>query len=298
MSFNPPADLAILLGDVYGDGTFTNFNMYKEDGFQFGQGVFYLNSNGSNFWPMSNARLSQFDGTGTTACAGAWDSGSRHMTRWECAIPWTSLDASNGVDSITNCSLAGLIVSSSVNTNNVDRYISGKYVGLPTTSGAKDEYGSFGYNFVNLNGLPVERPETYVHDVPVSWIRGMFGDAYGMTMTSDFDDDGSLDREGTAGTDPRTVSCLEMYGGADRPGRIPAALEQRAGSTYTLFRKQSPVGGFSEMYEHLGAGKRLRQPGNVEMRFACGPRLAVLDRPACFGIVVSVIERRPRCRTM
>lgn len=179
------------------------------------------------------------------------------MTRWECAIPWSSLNASNGVDSITNCSLSGLIVSSSVNTNSVDRYISGKYVGLPTTSGAEDEYGSFGYNFVNLNGLPVERPETYLYEVPVSWIRGTFGDSYTMTATSDFDDDLVPDREEYfAGTDPRDyVSCLEVYcessGGA--PGFV-LRWSSVLGRKYTLYRGTNLITqAFSEITNNVSA---------------------------------------------
>jgi hypothetical protein len=179
------------------------------------------------------------------------------MTRWECAIPWTSLNASNGVDSITNCSLSGLIVSSSVNTNNVDRYISGKYVGLSTTSGSKDQYGSFGYNFVNLNGLPVDRPETYLYQVPVSWIRDMFGDSYTMTATSDFDDDGVPDRdEYFAGTDPRDyMSCLEVY--CDSTGGTPGFVlrwSSVSGRKYNLYRGTNLFsGGYAEIESNVGA---------------------------------------------
>ena len=256
VAFNPPADIAILLGDVYGDGTSTNFNMYKTNGFQFGQGVFRLDSNTSNFWPMSNARLSQFDGAGTTACTSTWDSGSRHMTRWEGAIPWLSLDAAIGIDSITNCNLSGLIVSSGV-SNGVDRYISGKYVGLLTTSGAKDEYGSFGYNFVSLNGLPVERPETYLYEVPVSWIRSTFGDGYTMTGTSDFDNDLVPDREEYfAGTDPRDyMSCLEVY--CEPTGGEPGFVLRWSsvlGRKYTLYRGTNLITqAFSETSNNITA---------------------------------------------
>ena len=239
VGFNPAADVAILLGDVYGDGTFTNFNMYQPSGFQFGQGVYYLNSAGSNFWPMTNVKLAQFDGSGTNACTSTWDSGSRRMTRWECAIPWENLNATNGIDSITNCYISGLIVSSGVNTNNVDRYTSGKYLGLLTTSGSLDQYGSFGYNFVYLNGLPVAKPEAYLHDVPPSWIRSKFGESYGMTMTSDFDEDGAPDRdEYFAGTDPRDyISCLELFDmQAGGTTSFVVRWTSVAGRKYTLYR--------------------------------------------------------------
>jgi hypothetical protein len=211
VAFTPAADIAILLGDVYGDGTFTNFNMYEPSGFQFGQGVFYLQSAFSNFYPFTAARLSQFDGTGTNACASNWDSGSRLMTRWECALPWASINAPAGIQSISNCAISGLILSSSTNGN--DRYISGKYLGLPTTSGTLDEYGSFGFNFVILNGIPVSAPsgDFNTNDIPDEWERYYFGQDYVPTRDSDFDGDGFLDTEEyLAGTNPKDlVSLLE-----------------------------------------------------------------------------------------
>ena len=262
VAFNPPADIAILLGDVYGDGTFTNFNMYAPAGFQFGQGVYYLNSAGSNFWPMANARLAQFDGIGMTPCASVWDSESRQMTRWECAIPWVSLNASNGIDSITNCSLSGLIVSSGLNTNNVDRYISGKYLGLTTSSGTKSG-DNFGFNFVNLNGLPVEGPDTYYLGVPLSWIRSTFGDAYNLSEKSDFDGDGAPDRsEYFAGTDPRDyVSCLEVYcDSVGGPSSFVVRWSSVSGRKYTLYRGTNLM---SEAFEEIKNNISGTPPENV-----------------------------------
>jgi hypothetical protein len=159
--------------------------------------------------------------------------------------------------------LSGLIVSSSVNTNNVDRYISGKYLGLPTTSGATDQYGSFSYNFVNLNGMPVEKAESYLYDVPVSWIRNTFGDSYSLTLTSDFDDDGAPDRdEYFAGTDPRDyVSCLEVY--CDSTGGTPAFVVRWSsvfGRKYTLFRGTNLV---SQAFDELTNNVSGTPPENV-----------------------------------
>lgn len=207
-AFFQPVDIAILLGDVWGDGTFTNFNL--GNGSPFGQGVFYLNAGSGNFWPMGDALLSQFDGVGTTACTSTWDSSSRQMTRWECAIPWASVNAPAGIDSITNCTLSGVIVSDTVSGD--DRYLSAKYLGLPTSSGTLDEYGSVGLNFLVLNGLPVEKPESYLHGVPMSWINEVFGSGYDFTETSDFDDDGMTDRdEYLAGTNAKDyLSSFEL----------------------------------------------------------------------------------------
>ncbi len=268
VAFNPPADIAILLGDVYGDGTYTNFDMYSA-GFQFGQGVYYLNSAGSNFWPLSAAQLAQFDGAGTVACTSTWDSGSRLMTRWKCAIPWGSLNASNGVDSVTNCSVSGLIVSSGVQTN--DRYISSAYLGLSTTSATKDEYGNFGFNFVNLNGLPVDRPETYLYNVPVSWIRSVFGDSYDLTMVSDFDGDGRVDRdEYLAGTDPRDyLSHFTMQHMVESGGGIVLRWASVAGRTYSIERATNLLeeGGFTNFLGEVDA----TPPQNVYSNDQPGP---------------------------
>ena len=66
VSFTRPVDFAIVMGDEYGDGTFTNFNL--GNGYDFGQGVYYLSGSGS-FSPMPGIRLTQFDGTGTTPIA-------------------------------------------------------------------------------------------------------------------------------------------------------------------------------------------------------------------------------------
>ncbi|MFH0879002.1 MAG: hypothetical protein V2A34_04770, partial [Lentisphaerota bacterium] len=213
VAFYPQMDLAIVLGDVWGDGTFTNFNLGGDITMPFGQGVFYLSASSSNFWPLNEARLSQFDGTGTNACASAWDSGSRLTTRWECSIPWANLNAPQGVESISNAYIAGLIVSSSVSNN--DRYISGKFLGDTSTSGTKDEWGSYGYNFVILNGMRLERPsgDFNGNGIPDEWERFYFGDWYVPTSNSDFDQDGTSDlKEYVASTDPKDfVSCFEAF---------------------------------------------------------------------------------------
>ncbi len=237
VAFFPAVDIAIILGDVWGDGTFTNFNLGGDVGMPFGQGVFYLQAGLSNFWPMADARLSQFDGTGTTACASEWDSGSRWMTRWECSIPWGNLNAA-GVHSISNAYISGLMVSSSVSTN--DRYISGKFLGDPSTSGAKDEWGNFGYNFVILNGMKIGNPSgDYDHDGMLDeWEVYHFGNTTVANATSDFDGDGVPDHdEYIAGTDPKSFwSCFEAYAPDPLlPQGIPLRWSSVSGKRYDIF---------------------------------------------------------------
>ena len=40
VGFSPAVNVAILVGDIYGDGTQTNFGLYHAEGPDFGQGVF------------------------------------------------------------------------------------------------------------------------------------------------------------------------------------------------------------------------------------------------------------------
>ncbi|OGV40609.1 MAG: hypothetical protein A2X46_19115 [Lentisphaerae bacterium GWF2_57_35] len=213
VAFSPAMDLAIILGDVWGDGTATNFDLNADPSMPFGQGVFKLNVSHHTFDPLYEARVSQFDGAGANACVGNYDSGDRLMTRWECRIPWSELEAPNGIDSITNVYIAGLFVSSGVVTNK--RYVSGKFFGDSSTSGAKDEYGSFGYSSVILNGMAVGKPAgDFDHDgMPDEWETYRFGDTATAGEDSDFDQDGFSDRdEYLASTDPKSFwSCFEAH---------------------------------------------------------------------------------------
>jgi len=147
VSLTQPMDIAILLGDEYGDGNWPDFELGS--GSAFGQGVFYLGD--SSFVAVPGVNLSQFDGTGSTATTSADDDSNRLTDRWEVSIPWSNLNATSFA-SISNCHLAGLIVSDGVMEN--DRYISGNYLGS-SASGTRDEHGNFAYNFVTLDALEV-----------------------------------------------------------------------------------------------------------------------------------------------
>ena len=58
LAFTSPMDLAIVLGDEYGDGTFPSFGLGS--GYDFGQGVFAFAA--TSFVEVAGAQLSQFDG--------------------------------------------------------------------------------------------------------------------------------------------------------------------------------------------------------------------------------------------
>ena len=200
LNLAPGANVAILLGDVWGDGTFTNFGMYAA-GFPFGQGVFATPCGGSAFVPVAGARLSQFGGYGPD---------NRLAANWECSIPLATFGVADAA-ALTNLYLSGLMVTKDTDpaagkTNN--RFISGKYLGAGATLGngeQPDEWGNFAFSYVDLAGTKVDPPEvsTETLGVPNSWIEEHLPHEHGFTGNSDYDHDGIPDRhEYFAGMDP------------------------------------------------------------------------------------------------
>ena len=148
VAFSPAADVAILIGDEWGDGTYTNFNI--ESGYNMGQGVFYLNS---VFTPVAGAVLSQFDGSDATPTGSTDADGNRQTDRWEARIPLASLNASSAT-ALGNLHISGLILSDAISGN--DRYLSGNILGAGFyCSAGLNEYRNFGFNFLTLTGQPV-----------------------------------------------------------------------------------------------------------------------------------------------
>ena len=160
--FERPMDIAILLGDEYGDGNYTNFNLGS--GYDFGQGVYYLGGTGS-FVGVPGIRISQFDGTGTNATLTTNDDGDQLTDRWQVSIPWSALGTSN-IAGVSTCVVAGILVNQAV--QGTDRYTSGRYLGEYAdayfagnhTLGYRDNYNNFGYNFVTLRGARARLPGT------------------------------------------------------------------------------------------------------------------------------------------
>lgn len=204
-AYQPAISMAILLGDVYGDGTFTNFEMYGSGGFNFGQGIFATPSGGTAFSAVPGAKLSQFGGYGP---------GNRLAANWESAIPLSALGVTNAA-SLTNLYLSGLMVTGS--TSNDNRFISGKYLGAGATLGngeQPDAFGNFAFSFVNLAGFKVI-PPTLGDDlgVPESWITNNLPHSHHMTPESDYDNDGQPDRtEYFAGLNPTNADALHIVG--------------------------------------------------------------------------------------
>jgi glycosidase len=208
-AFQPGVSAAILLGDVYGDGTYTNFDMYTNavGVFDFGQGVFGTPAGGTTFAGLPGARLSQFGGYGPA---------NRLAANWECAIPLATFGVTNAVQ-LTNMYLSGLMVTKDTDpTNSNNRFISGKYLGDSATLGngeQPDEFGNFAYSFVNLGGTKVLPPQSANADlgVPDSWVDDYLGTNYAMTTNSNHDGDKHSDRnEYFAGLDPMTNDDLDI----------------------------------------------------------------------------------------
>ncbi len=238
----PGMDIAIVMGDEYGDGTYSNFNL--GNGYNFGQGVYYLSGSGS-FVPVAGAKLSQYDGTGTVATASADADGNRLTDRWECSIPWAYLGAS-GIGSITSCYVCGVFGSDTVSGN--DRYLSANILGTSTTVNL-DQYGNYGTtNFVNLFGLQVQlpSPDSDNDGIMDSWERRYFSSLSILSTYADWDSDGSSDlHEYFAGTNPKDLlSCFEASLAAAAPGAgYIVTWSSESNKVYDLYRTTNLVDG-------------------------------------------------------
>jgi hypothetical protein len=252
--FAKPMDLAIVLGNEWGDGLYTNFNM--GDGYNMGQGTYYLSTGSSSFWPMAGATLDQFDGTGTTATATTDDDSDYLTDRWECSIPWNSLGAStNGINAITNCRVAGLIISSSTNGN--DRYISGNYLGVTASPFTN---GNYGFNMIYLTPIEVGMPsaDSDGDGIPDSWERQYFSSLSIMAANYDYDGDGARDRdEYLAGTNPKDAqSCFSATGVSNDSGvvdRFVIRWQSISSKTYELFKSTNLMTGFDPLTSGIPA---------------------------------------------
>jgi glycosidase len=221
-AYQPAINCAILLGDVWGDGTYTNFEMYGSGGYNFGQGIFATRSGGTAFATVPGSKLSQFGGYGM---------GNRLAANWEAAIPLSAFGVTNAA-SLTNLYLSGLMVTAS--TSNDNRFISGKYLGASATLGngeQPDAFGNFAFSFVNLAGLKVI-PPTLGEDlgVPESWITNNLPHGHHLTSDSDYDNDGHSDRteyfSGLNPTNSDALHIMSMSGGR-------AYLNKHGGQTVT-----------------------------------------------------------------
>ena len=205
--FDPGINVAILLGDEYGDGNFMHFNL--ESGYDFGQGAFYTDTSVNRFTPVPGVILTQFDGSSNTPTASTDDDGNRQTDRWEIAIPWSSLNAPLGAASLGSLRISGLIASDGVSGS--DRYLSANFLGRQIT-GSRD--GNYGFTLVTLTGEPVGLPGTDsdLDTMPDVWEhQHLLNAGTPDDANTDGDHDGLNNREEyIADTDPSNPSsCLE-----------------------------------------------------------------------------------------
>jgi len=237
VGFTEPMDIAVILGDEYADrATYTNFTY---GGYDFGQGVWYLATNNAVFYSMANAQLSQFDGTGTTACITDDDDGNRQTDRWELALPWASLDAT-GVDDIHHILVAGIIGSDSVTNHN--RYLSSTYIG-EKAFGEYDAFGNYGSSFVNLRPVRVVlgHEDDDMDGLPNRWEHRNFGSVRGPGKLDDDDTDG-MDNwsEYLSGTEPTNAFSLFQVESAVHAGSgNMLTWENKADRIYSVYRSLS-----------------------------------------------------------
>ncbi len=232
--FTEPMDLAILLGDAYGDGpAYTNFDLGGPGGYNFGQGIWYLGTNWGEFVTMADAKLSQFHGEGTTPCATGGSSTNRRTRRWEAALPWGAMNAA-GPESVSNLFICGVIASSSVQTN--DRYLSRTYLG-DRAWGLRDGYGQYGFNTIYLRPQRVNllHADLLGDGISNAWRQDYFGTPDGPPAGEDSDGDGFDNRsEEIAGTHPRDGDsrfAAEWAANGMRWGLAPGRLYDVEGTT-------------------------------------------------------------------
>ena len=195
--FTEPMDLAIVLGDQYGDKTsYTNFTFAGHD---FGQGIYYLATNTDQFTPLpaaDGARLSQFADPPATA--------TRPTTVWEAALPLACLGA--GGKPPEQLFLAGVIVSDATAGN--DRYLSRSVLADRAWS-TPDEWGNTGTNTVVLRPIRIALPAAeYLGDGIANAFRVKhYGTPDAPAADEDTDGDGMTTLgEYVAGTDPTDPS--------------------------------------------------------------------------------------------
>lgn len=195
--FAEPMDLAIVLGDQYGDKTsYTNFTYAGHD---FGQGIYYLSTNPDHFTPVpaaAGARLSQY----ADPLPPAGTTGNRPATVWEAALPLAALGAADAPPE--HLFLCGVIVSATTAGDN--RYLSRSVLADRAWS-TPDGWGNTGTNTLILRPIRVALPAGHHlgDPIPNAYRVEHYGTPDAPTADSDTDGDGMpLLAEYVAGTDP------------------------------------------------------------------------------------------------
>lgn len=235
VAFTEPMDLAIVLGDEWGDGNYTNFNLASGD--NYGQGVYYLSD--FSFVPVPGITLSQFDGVGTNATGAVNADGNQSMDRWEARIPWSALNAPSGIGSVTQVFLCGVIASDGVNGN--DRFLSANYMAAGASSPTGlDISGNYGFGFLTLAPYAVNVTDGDFDGVPDAVEVQHYG---GVTnaASSDTDGDGmTMIEEYIAGTSPASSASVLRARSIGSDPTVGVGFQTVSGRIYELHRAAGP----------------------------------------------------------
>jgi hypothetical protein len=239
LRFNPGIDLAIVVGDEYGDTNAASFNLGS--GEDVGQGVFHVYP--ASFAVVTNARVSQFDGTGTTPTASADDDADRVTDRWEVSIPWSALGATDSAG-VTSLYVSGVIMTS---TNGNSRYLSSNFIGTNATRSGRGDYsGNFAYATVTVFGVQLVLPS---RDSDGDGMPNGFELGYGLNPTNASDAASDGDGDGQNNTDEYVGGTIPndgtSYFDVDRTVFSPARIQFDAltGRVYDVFFKTNLTDG-------------------------------------------------------
>jgi len=280
IAFTTPMDLAILLGDEHGD--ITENAAPLGNGFPFGQGAFYLSRVASNFTQVAGARISQFDGVGTTPTSTTNDDGDRVTDRWEVCIPWASL-AVTRLDQLTSLHIGGVIASDG--ESGFDRYLSGNYLGAAASGDQPlDAFNNFRFGFVTLTPVEVclDGTATDGDQMEDLWeVRHGLNAVDPVDAEQDLDGDGFLNLfERVAGTDPtngdahlRVESIHRLPG-----GKTVIEWPSEFGKRYDLYRTSDLISG---PFEPVASGLVATPPMNTT-----GDTPAAGEVPYYYSVVV------------
>jgi hypothetical protein len=259
VSFSEPMDLAIVLGDEYGDAAdYYNFTYPAPTWYDFGQGIYYIGTNSSSFVAVSGARLSQFDGSDSVAVTNTDQDLNRQTDRWEASLPWSSLNATGGIDTLNSFYVAGVIASASTNGN--DRYLSATYVGQ-RTYGARHTHGNFGYDVLSLAPCKVllEHGDCDNDSMPNLWEHQHFGTAAGPDAATDSDNDFMNNgEEYIANTQPTNAASVFTLSSGESSsfasGQIILSWEAQPDCRYDLHRSTNHLYEFTPIVTNLTTG--------------------------------------------
>jgi serine protease len=229
VQFTRPMDIALVLGDEWGDFNYPIFGLGSGD--DFGQGIYVLGA--TSFVEVADMSLAQFGGTGAEPVTQTAPDPDRMTDRWEAFLPWSALNASNGVHSVTSLVVAGVFGSNGEIPPN--RYLSANVMARSAEMpDGFDEFGNVGFGFLILEPLDVDLSDLDDDGLPDDWEESWFGSVTNSSGGGDQDSDGQTDREEwTAGTEPDNSNSVFKAAGIDFSQQV--GVQTVTGRLYNLY---------------------------------------------------------------